>query len=119
MAANLLRAGRLDKRVTILSRADQIDPVFRSAVVAWVPLATVWAQVTDILPSRSDKIADGISITNRPCRVRMRYRADIDSGMRLSINGRIYSIVGGPAEMGRRQGLELVAEELSTEGQEP
>jgi len=119
MAANLLRAGRLDTRVTILDRADQIDPVFRSAVVAWAPLATVWAQVTDILPSRSEKIAEGISITNRPCRVRMRYRADVHSGMRLSIKGRIYSIIGGPAELGRRQGLELVVEVLSTEGQEP
>jgi head-tail adaptor len=49
----------------------------------------------------------------------MRWRSDITSTMRLQIDGRTLQIIAGPAELGRRDGIELVAEDLTTEGQEP
>ena len=49
----------------------------------------------------------------------MRYLAGIDSTMRVVIKRPaplIYQIVSGPAEIGRRVGLEIMAERYSTEG---
>lgn len=112
-------AGTLDRRVTILTRTEAVDPVYGTKAVTWTPLATVWANVRDMIPSRGERLADGVEIANRPCRVRMRYRSDVTSAMRLEYQGRQLRIITQPAELGRRDGLELIAEELTTEGQEP
>lgn len=112
-------AGTLDRRVTILTRAETVDPTYGTQTVTWTPLATVWANVRDMVPSRGERLADGVEIANRPCRVRMRYRADVTSAMRLQIGSRQLRIITQPAELGRREGIELIAEELTTEGQEP
>lgn len=114
-----MQAGRLDSRVTIQRRIETLDPDYGSSEVAWSDLATVWAEVQDMIPSRAERIAEGVAIARRPCRVRMRWRGDLDSTMRLVVDGRQLRIVAGPAELGRREGLELVCEELTTEGQEP
>lgn len=112
-------AGTLDRRVTILTRSETADPVYGTEAVTWTALATVWANVRDMVPSRGERIADGIQIANRPCRVRMRYRADVTSAMRLQIGSRQLRIITQPAELGRREGIEFIAEELTSEGQEP
>lgn len=114
-----LTASFLGSRVTILTRVDAQESVYGTDTVTWTALATVWADVQDVLPSRAERLADSIMIANRPCRVRMRWRSDITSTMRLQIDGRTLQIIAGPAELGRREGLELVAEDLTTEGQQP
>jgi len=111
-------AGKLDRRATILQRAEAQDATYGTIAVTWQTLATVWAEVQDMIPSRAERMAEGVSIARRPCRVRMRYRADVDSTMRLSVDGREMRIIAGPAELGRREGIELVCESLTTEGQE-
>ena len=119
MARALIEAGRLKERVTVMHRIGTQDPIYGGYTYTWEPLATIWAEVQDILPSRSESIADSISIVRRPARVRMRYRDDLDSSMRLVVNGRTLNIIAGPAELGFRAGLEFMAEELSTQGEEP
>jgi len=114
-----LTASLLSSRVTILTRVDAQESVYGTDTVTWTALATVWADVQDVLPSRAERLADSIIIANRPCRVRMRWRSDIASTMRLQVGARTLQIIAGPAELGRREGLELVAEDLTTEGQEP
>jgi len=111
-------AGRLNRRVTILHSAQSQSAKSGAWSASWVPLATVWAEVQDVLPSRSETIADGIEIARRPARVRMRYRTDITSAMRLQYQGREYRIVSGPAELGNRDAIEIIAELLTTEGNE-
>jgi len=39
--------------------------------------------------------------------------------MRVTLEGRSLRIIAGPAEIGRRERIEIIAEELSSEGQEP
>ena len=39
--------------------------------------------------------------------------------MRVQVDGRTLRIIAGPAELGRREALELMAEELSSSGEEP
>lgn len=115
-----LTARELDKRVTILQRVNVRDPKFGSDKATFVPLATVWASVKDMLPGRAENFADDvIDVAKRPCRVKIRYRADVTSKMLLRIRGRDYRIVSGPAEIGRRDGLEMIAEEHSTDGLRP
>lgn len=112
-------AGRLNRRVTIQHRTETQDATYGTQVVTWATLATVWAEVQDVLPSRAESMADGIDIARRPSRVRMRYRTDVDATMRLVVDGRTLRIIAGPAELGFREGVEFVAEEITTGGQEP
>lgn len=113
-----MQAGRLDQRITFLTpvstQNDSGHPTTK-----WFIFDEVWAEVQDVLPSRSEKITDGINIASRPCRVRIRYRNDITAAMRCQVDGRTLRIITTPVEIGRRDGLEFMAEELSTEGQEP
>lgn len=113
-----MQAGKLDRRVTILTAARAQEDKYGTSAITWTELATVWAEVRDVLPGRAESITEGLEIARRPCRVRMRYRSDVTSAMRLRLEGRMLRIVGGPAEIGRRVMIELVAEELSTEGQD-
>lgn len=92
---------------------------------AWVTVDDVWANVQDMLPSRGERIADGVNVSARPARVRMLYRPDITLNMRfllldhlegVEVIVRVMQIVSGPAELGRRDGLEFVVEEYSPAG---
>lgn len=115
----MILAGQLDRRITIERRTSVQDPVYGTGTLTWETLATVWAQVRDILPSRAEEVADNVSMSRRPARIRIRYRDDITSDMRIDYGGRKLRIVSGPAELGRREGIEMIAEELSTEGDAP
>lgn len=124
-----LAAGSLDRRIRI--ERPVADASFKGAGSGtWEPVATVWASVQDMLPSRSEKIADGINIATRPSRVRMHYREGIDASMRVLVgrylkdgDGNRYwkttrtaQIITVPAEMGNRDGLEFMIEDYSTAG---
>lgn len=90
----------------------------------WEHVGDIWASVQDVLPSRAERLGEGINITSRPARVRTRYRnginASTDSGitssMRFVMGDRIMQIVSGPAEVGFREELEFMVEEYSPAG---
>lgn len=115
---SIIQAGDLDREIVIQSRTSTKDASGRPTT-GWADFATVWASVQDMLPSRGERIAEGVNVASRPCRIRMRYRDDITSDMRVTLDGRTLRIVSMPAELGRREGIEIVAEEVTTEGQEP
>ena len=114
-----MAAGKYDRRITIETRTVTQDPIYGANQTAWATLATVWAEVRDILPSRAENMDEGLSMARKPARVRMRYRDDITADMRIDYGGRKMRIVSGPAELGRRREIELLVEELSTEGDAP
>lgn len=114
-----MKKGPLNRRIEFQRREVTRDTTYGTSQEAWVPHVKVWAQVQDVLPSRAERMDQSISIQRRPARVRIRYRTDITGDMRINYAGRIMRIVAGPVELGRRDGLEMMAEELSTEGQEP
>ncbi|TCP91886.1 head-tail adaptor [Sphingomonas sp. PP-CE-1A-559] len=77
------------------------------------------ASVVDALPSRSEKLADGINIATRPARVRMRFRTDLDASMRFVMTKpfpRVMQIIAGPAEVGVREEVEFMVEDYSSAG---
>ncbi|WP_245653604.1 head-tail adaptor protein [Sphingomonas pituitosa] len=87
----------------------------------WALVKEVWAEVQDKLPSRGEKLADGINAAARPARVRIRFRDDVASNMRLvvlrkKVPVRIMQIISGPAELGTREGLEFMVEDYRPAG---
>ena len=115
----MISASDLDTRITFEARTEVQESAYGTMTVTWATHKTVWAQVMEMLPSRAENVTDNISMARRPCRIRTRYRSDLDSTMRIDIGGRKLRIISGPAEIGRREGLEFMAEELSTEGTAP
>lgn len=113
-----LNAGKLNRLVTLMGKTSVQSPLTGAYTSTWTAIATVFAQVVDTLPSRAERVAEGVTIGNRPCRVRIRWRDDVTSAMRLRIGERELRIVGGPAMLGNREGIEFLAEELTSEGNE-
>ena len=110
-----LDTGSLDRRIRI--ERPVADTSFDGAGSGtWALVAEVAASVQDALPSRAERLADGANSAGRPARVRMRYRADVTPNMRFVMGGRIMQIIAGPAELGRRDGLEFMVEDYSPAG---
>lgn len=115
-------AGKLKDRLRFEALAVAQDPKFKSALATWTEWRTVWGEVQDILPSRGEQIADGMSLSLRPARIRTRYQAGANSAMRVVVLGtpsrpeRTLRIVSGPAELGRMEGMEFVCEDWGDAG---
>lgn len=113
-------AGRRDTLIIFQSATKVQEPVYGTTqTTTWTDTATEWAEVQDMLPSRAESMDDSIDMARRPCRIRCLYRSDIVPTMRVKIGTRILQIVSGPAELGRRDGIEIVCEELTTTGDAP
>lgn len=111
-----MRIGDLDRQIRFERLEPATDPHYGGSTQQWVPVATMWAQVQDILPSRAETVQHSVEITSRPARIRTHWRPDLTSTMRIVVLGqypRTMQIVAGPAEMGRRQWMEFMAEEVS------
>ncbi|PZO77075.1 MAG: head-tail adaptor protein [Sphingomonas taxi] len=120
-----LDARKLDRRI-LIQRPIPDESFDGAGSGQWGDIDAVWASVEDALPSRGERLADGINVASRPARVRMRYRDDVTAAMRFVLlrkvgevwepSGRIMQIIAGPAELGRRDGLEFMVEEYSLAG---
>jgi len=122
-----MRAGQLDRRITIEYKQVTQDADYGTEIITWVPLvvqpgspttaAPMWANVVDVPPSRSEAVKQGLALARNQSRITIRHRSDVDSSMRITVHGEtdvIYQIVGGPAEIGRKQWLEMVCERYSS-----
>lgn len=110
-----LRVG-LDRLVKI-QRPVVAKDAASGATRSWQLVASVWAEVVDALPSKAESVVAGVQRNVQGARVRIRWRDDIDASMRIvDERGRTLQIVAGPAELGRRQYLELYCEAFSTTG---
>lgn len=110
-------AGALNTRCRIEQRSVTQDAVYGTELVTWTTLATVWCAVQDELPSKSEAVKQGLAVASQRARIRMRYRTGIDSSMRIVIiraTESTWQIVGGPAILGNKDGLELVVEKYSS-----
>lgn len=112
-----MRIGKLDRRLLIEYKSVARDPAFNSEVITWLPLATVWANAEDVLrasPGGGEQVKQDIRVHTRPCRVFIRYRADITTDMRVTLleRNRVMQITS-IAEFGRREATELMCEEYT------
>lgn len=83
----------------------------------WVLVGIAPAEVQDVLPSKGETLGEIGTTMTRPARVRMRYREDVTGDMRIVHGTRVMQIISGPAELGRREAIEMmVAEYLPRPG---
>lgn len=117
-------AGKMNRRIRI--ERPVADESFAGAGSGtWEPVKEVWAEVQDVLPSRSERLSDGFNIAARPARVRIWWRPAITPAMRFVLLrktggevmvDRVMQIVAGPAEIEGRKRLEFMVEDYSTAG---
>ncbi len=112
-------ASKLDTRIRIERKVVTQDPQYGTEQVMWTEFICVWAEVKDILPSRAERLADSIEIGRRPARIRIRHLPGLSADMRVIIDKRVHQIISGPATLGRREAMEFVVEEHSSEGAAP
>lgn len=113
-----MRAADLNHRVLVEKKTVTTDPDYGTETVTWATVANLWANVQDVLPSRSEAVKNGLATATSQTRIRMRFRTDIDSTMRMTINRPapvVYQIISGPAELGRREWMEFVVERSTAE----
>jgi head-tail adaptor len=108
-------SSRLDRRIRI-ERPVADDALDGAGSGQWELVTEVSGSVVDALPSRAERLADGINVAARPARVRIRFRSDITSSMRFVMGDRIMQIVSGPAELGRREAMEFMVEDYRPAG---
>lgn len=113
-------AGNLDRRIVIEYTSTGQDD-YGAPVQSWTELATVWAEVTDLSPSRgAEALQQGLQVARNATRIRYRYRADVTSAMRIRELGaadatvRTLQIIAGPAEIGRQEFSEVLCERYSS-----
>lgn len=116
-----MRAGQLDSRVSFLAAALVEDDVYGPQPGEFEPVLTprIPAQVWDNLPGQDESVQGGAHVADRPARVRMRYLdgRGVTSDMRMVLHDetdRLYEITGGPAELGRREWIELTVKAFSS-----
>lgn len=109
---------KTDEKITIKRKSVTKDPDFGSEVVDWIPVAIrVWANVQDVLPSRSEAVKQGIRIGVQQTRIRMRKDSAITSEMQVTLHGRgdrVMQIISGPAMLDDGAYMEFVAESYSS-----
>ena len=102
-----MRAGRLDRRVQLSTRSVVRGPT-GEAVEQWSPPRERWAEVT--LLGASERRQSEQMLATRTATFRLRWERDlVGAQSRLVYDGYVWD-VRGVKELGRREGLELMAE---------
>jgi head-tail adaptor len=95
------------------------DGTYGSSAPTWALLGVRWMHLQDVLPSRAEKVTEGLEVSQNQTRCRMNYCTDVTSGMRIIVNRptpTTYQIISGPAILGDKQGIECMLEKVSTVG---
>lgn len=125
----IISAGTLKRRIRV-ERSLADDEFDGAGSDAWVLVCEVAASVIDMMPSRGERLAAGINVAARPARVRIRYRGDVSSAMRVLVGRNLHddegntywqtdrtaAIITVPAELGLREGLEFMIEDYTSPG---
>ncbi len=113
-----MQIGKLDQRIRIERPQVVTDADYGpQSGTTWVEYVTVWAQVQDVIPSKGEEQGAGMRVGVGRSRIRTRYLNGITSDMRvvqIHRGNRLLQIVTPPAELGRKDGLEFMAENFSS-----
>jgi len=104
-----VRAGKLDRRITIESATETQD-TFGEFVPVWSTFATEWAEFE---PQVQRETADEAFVAEARAVFRVRYRSDITTKMRIVHDDGLTYAIEGIAQIGRREGLALSARVMS------
>ena len=104
--------GRLDRRIVIQVNTPPQNG-YGESVPAWTVLATVWAQVIPV--SGREAVTGGAIIAEADTTFRIRWRDGILPTHRISYGSNLYDI-RHIAEIGRREGIDIVAKMQAVAG---
>lgn len=115
----MIASADLNRRARFERSTLTKDATTGAPVKTWAEVFTCYVQALDTPPSRSEGVRNGLQQARNQTTLRMRYRGDITSDMRVVLLGDTeitMQIVGGPAMIGRKDALEMVLERYSTAG---
>lgn len=98
----------LNSRATIQQQASGIDEIGQP-VTGWADMATVWANVRHQSGLESIRADADVSVVKAS--IRVRFRADVDAGMRVLVSGVAYDI-NAVLPDAKRQYLDLVCQKV-------
>lgn len=102
-----MRAGKLDRRITIQRFTETGRDEFNEPVMSWADVAAVWAQQR---PDRgAERFAAAQVSGTSVMTFHIRYRGDLTVQDRLVYEGRTFEIIAPPREIGRRVVTEIDA----------
>ncbi len=118
-----MRIGSLrSENIRIEQRTGAVDEDYGTATGTWETVHdNVPAEVSEVMPSKGEAVADGVSMSLRPARVRIRYVDDVAAHMRIIRIDRgdmVMEIVTQPAELGNKERIEFMAQEYSPVGEQ-
>lgn len=100
-----MQAGKLNSRVTI-QRPGTAQDGTGQPIIAWVDVATVWAHI--VHKSGLEMIKADAPVSVVQASLRIRYRTDIDAGMRVVHGATVYDIRAVLPDAARRDFTDLV-----------
>jgi SPP1 family predicted phage head-tail adaptor len=106
----MMRAGRLNKRITIQQLAAGQDEIGQP-VQTWTTVATVWA---DICHQSGLEAIKGDAVTSLiKASIRIRYRNDLNAGMRAVYGATAYNILAVLPDVSGKEYVDLACEVVS------
>lgn len=105
-------------RIRIERPGAAVDPDYGTKLPSsWIPVGEVWAEIVDVMPSKSEAVNNGLRLAANSARVRIRYRPDVTGVMRIvELSGakRVLQIIAGPAVITGRTELEFMVQGFSS-----
>lgn len=111
-----MQIGKLDRFIRIEQKSVTNDADYGSEVVAWTTYKECWASIQDVTTRSQESTNSDLRLLKRPCKVMVRYDEGIDSTMRIVMldrSDRVLQIVSKPAEIGRKEAMEFMAEDYA------
>lgn len=112
-----MNIGKLNNYVRVDRPVAGQEGEFGTPTITWVLQSMSWLNKSDMLPSRSEAIKNGLAMSASQTRFRGRYRTDIDASMRIVMQTTppiVYQIISAPAMLGNKDGIEFMAERVSS-----
>lgn len=108
-----MNAGRLNRRIVIQQRLATENEL-GERVSGWQTVATVWANV--IHKSGLETVRSDVEMSLVNASIRIRYRTDINSGMRVKLGSDIYDIQSVVLDQVGRQYTDLICQMGASNG---
>jgi SPP1 family predicted phage head-tail adaptor len=102
-----MQSGKLNRRITIQQLSAGQDEIGQP-VQTWSNVATVWADIRHQSGMETIK-ADAVTSTVRAS-IRIRYRSDLNSGMRVLHDSTAYNILAVLPDLARKEYVDLACE---------
>ena len=102
-----MRSGPLNNLLQIQSPATGTDELGQP-VIGWIDFAQVWGNIRHLRGVEAIKSGAITSVVSAS--IRIRFRNDINAGMRVLAGSVVYEIKAVLPEMGRREFVDIVAE---------